>query len=196
MSANETLFDAPLHEVELQKKQRGELAELAFMRKAASLGFAVAKPWGDSDRYDVVVRIRKVFWRVQVKSVWSKKPRRNHYRIKTITCQGVPYSAEDIDFFVIYIFAEDAWYIFPAAVVENWTSVCLRPGSKRSQYEHYREAWRLLMPASPEATVASQCPAESVAPEDSITKTVTKPQTKTETNTEIETDNDDITAPT
>ena len=181
LSTNETLFNAPLHEVELQKKQRGELAELAFMRKAASLGFAVAKPWGDSDRYDVVVRIRKVFLRVQVKSVWSKKPQRNHYRIKTMTCQGAPYSAEDIDFFVIYIFAEDARYIFPAAVVENWTSVCLRPGSKRSQYEHYREAWRLMMPASPEATVVGQVPSGRQVPEDSTTKTVTKTETSTET---------------
>ena len=28
-------------------KRRGEIAELAFMRKAISLGFGVAKPWGD-----------------------------------------------------------------------------------------------------------------------------------------------------
>ncbi len=42
------------------------------MRKAAALGFAVAKPWGDSDRYDVILRTGKSFWRVQVKSVWAQ----------------------------------------------------------------------------------------------------------------------------
>lgn len=45
----------------LDRKHRGELAELAFMRRAAALGFAVAKPWGDCDRYDVIVRLGKVF---------------------------------------------------------------------------------------------------------------------------------------
>ena len=60
------------------------------MRKAATLGFAVAKPWGDCDRYDVIVRFGKVFWRVQIKSVLatnlktalSRKDRRpNQYSV-------------------------------------------------------------------------------------------------------------------
>ena len=34
----------------LWAKRRGELSELAFFYKAASLGFGVAKPWGDSER--------------------------------------------------------------------------------------------------------------------------------------------------
>jgi hypothetical protein len=33
----------------------GELAELAFMSKAASLGFGVAKPYGDSERFDFIL---------------------------------------------------------------------------------------------------------------------------------------------
>ena len=37
-------------------KKRGELAELAFVYKAASMGFAVARPYGDSDRYDFIVQ--------------------------------------------------------------------------------------------------------------------------------------------
>src|SRR5947209_3330027 len=37
---------------EATTKRRGELAELAFVYKAASLGFGVAKPYGDSERYD------------------------------------------------------------------------------------------------------------------------------------------------
>ena len=53
----------------LDLKQRGELAELAFMRKAANFGFAIAKPWGGSERYVVIVRFGMIFWRVQVKSV-------------------------------------------------------------------------------------------------------------------------------
>jgi hypothetical protein len=40
---------------ELTTKRRGELAELAFTLKAASLGFSVSKPYGDSDRYDFIL---------------------------------------------------------------------------------------------------------------------------------------------
>src|SRR2546425_646714 len=36
-------------------KRRGERAELAFMLKASSLGFGIAKPWGDSERYDFIL---------------------------------------------------------------------------------------------------------------------------------------------
>ena len=38
----------------LTNRERGNLAELGFMRKAASFGFAVAKPWGECERYDVI----------------------------------------------------------------------------------------------------------------------------------------------
>src|SRR5579864_7341802 len=46
------------HPHELTTKRRGELAELAFTLKAASLGFGVAKPYGDSERYDFIVDAR------------------------------------------------------------------------------------------------------------------------------------------
>src|SRR6202007_2276212 len=45
---------------ELVTKRRGELAELAFTLKAASLGFAVPKPFGDRERYDVIVDARQL----------------------------------------------------------------------------------------------------------------------------------------
>jgi hypothetical protein len=43
---------------ELVTKRRGELAELAFTLKAATLGFGVSKPFGDSERYDVILDAR------------------------------------------------------------------------------------------------------------------------------------------
>ena len=137
--------DELTHATKLDRKRRGELAELAFMRKAANLGFAVAKPWGDSDRYDVVVRFENTFWRVQIKSVLDKSPSRAYYRVQTAHSRQHTYSAKDIDFLVAYIFAEDVWYVFPAHVVENKKSLCLSPGSKRARAEKYREAWKLIM---------------------------------------------------
>ena len=56
-------------------KQRGELAEMRFMLKAAGLGFGVAKPWGDSERYDFVLDSGKGFLRIQVKSTCGPQPK-------------------------------------------------------------------------------------------------------------------------
>jgi hypothetical protein len=49
-------------------KKRGELAEMAFIYKAESLGFDIAKPYGESNRYDFILRSGQQFWKVQVKS--------------------------------------------------------------------------------------------------------------------------------
>jgi hypothetical protein len=152
----ETLKYELLHAAKLDRKHRGELAELAFMRKAATLGFAVAKPWGDCDRYDVIVRIGKVFWRVQIKSVWSMMRARNHYRVKTTGNRLSNYTRHEIDFLVAYIFPEDSWFVFPVAEVENRNSLCIRAGAKRSSFEQYREAWNLMRPPEPEATTGER----------------------------------------
>src|SRR5438876_3278850 len=143
--SDQNLTDELTHAAKLDAVHRGELAELAFMRKAASLGFAVAKPWGDSDRYDVVVRFESTFWRVQIKSVLGKSPSRAYYRVQTAHSHQHTYSVKDIDFLVAYIFAEDIWYVIPAHIVENKKSLCLTPGSKRSSIDQYREAWKLMM---------------------------------------------------
>jgi hypothetical protein len=61
---------------ELNTKRRGELSELAFAHKAASEGFGVAKPYGDSERFDFILISRnwpegEKLWRVQVKCTAS-----------------------------------------------------------------------------------------------------------------------------
>lgn len=161
--SEETLRNELQHAANLDRKHRGELAELAFMRKAATLGFAVAKPWGDCDRYDVIVRDGRLFSRVQIKSVWSIVLPRRHYRVKTTGSRDSSYSADEIDFLVAYIFPEDAWYVFPVALVENRTLMCVRPGYKRSPLEPYREAWKLMRPPEPEIITAESVAAAAAA---------------------------------
>ena len=53
---------------ELTTKRRGEVAEAAFLHKASALGFSVAKPWGDSDRYDFILDCAGRLSRVQIKT--------------------------------------------------------------------------------------------------------------------------------
>lgn len=155
--SKETIACELQHTAKLSKKQLGELAELAFMRKAASMGFAVAKPWGDSDRYDVIIRFEKMFWRVQVKSVVTPKPSMRSYRVKTTHGANGTYSANEIDFLAAYVFPTDCWYIFPAAIVEGRDSVCVRPDSPKCRLIQYREAWGLMKAAALGAAAGKTC---------------------------------------
>ena len=155
---DQTSSDGRTRTIKLPSNRRGEVAELAFMRKAASMGFGVAKPWGESDRYDVLVIFENTFWRVQVKSVLGKSPSRDYYRVQTSDSRRRTYSAKDIDFLVAYVFAEDAWYVLPAQIVEKKKSVCLSPGSKRCRAEPYRDAWDQFRTAGG-SKIATDCSA-------------------------------------
>jgi PD-(D/E)XK endonuclease len=127
-------------------KQQGELAEMGFMFKAAGLGFGVAKPWGDSERYDFALDTGKRFVRVQVKSTYVA--RRESYAVYAKGSQDLAYTTEQIDFLVAYIEVEDAWYVIPIGafaprkVLKFYPSVCEQ--KNRGRYEKYREAWDLM----------------------------------------------------
>ena len=69
-SLEQPLQVAPLVRGPLDAKQKGEVGELAFLHKAASLGFGVAQPHGDSELYDFILDSGERFWRVQVKSIY------------------------------------------------------------------------------------------------------------------------------
>src|ERR1700674_2915337 len=107
----------PLFRGPRNNNARGNLAELAFLHKAASLGFGVAKPYGDKEPYDFILDSGERFWRVQVKSSSYAAPGRSGYAVNawhvSKGCKSKAYEAEEIDFFVAYIVPVDAWYIVP-----------------------------------------------------------------------------------
>ena len=125
-------------------KRRGEIGEAAFLSKAASMGFGVSKPWGDSDRYDLVVDVGGRMLRVQVKSAHcvSASPG-GGYHFRACPHKRVPYRDDEIDILVAYIVPEDIWYVFPASAFNTMKSMRLFPtlGKKTSKFEQYREAW-------------------------------------------------------
>ncbi len=133
---------------ELTTKRRGELSELAFVYKAASEGFAVAKPYGDSQRYDFILDNGHRLWRVQIKS--STCLRNGLYRVNACrhTCQGPAcYEASEIDFFAAYIIPENTWFLLPVEMIVGRRTVYFACGgnTKHSDfYAAYREAWHLL----------------------------------------------------
>lgn len=130
---------------QLNRKRRGELAEAAFLHKAASLGFSVAKPWGDSDRFDFILLAGKRLVRVQVKSAYAA----GEYGGYTFHNRGCAvdstYTADEIDFLILYIAPLEYWYIFPIAYFVGRRTIKIFPnGLHPSPAEPYREAWRLM----------------------------------------------------
>jgi PD-(D/E)XK endonuclease len=125
------------------RKRLGEEAEAAFLHKATGLGVSVARPWGDSERYDFIVRSGRRLSLVQVKSTRYVGERR--YSITARGCTAA-YTEDEIDFLVAYIVPLGVWYIIPVKAFAP--SKCLRfyPECEGSlgQYEKYREAWWLL----------------------------------------------------
>jgi hypothetical protein len=123
-------------------KRRGEVAEAAFLHKAASLGFSVAKPWGDSDRYDFIVESGGRFSRVQVKT--ASCVGNSAYSIHA--CGSVStrvYTPAEIDFLVAYIVSAQLWYILPVQLFARIAHVKFHPfrQTPASRYEIYRDAW-------------------------------------------------------
>ena len=131
----------------LPPKRRGEIAELAFMQKVVTLGFGVAKPWGDSDRYDYILDAGRRFWRVQVRSTAYESHR--GYAVHTyvyVKRKMVALTADQIDCIIAYIVPLDLWYVLPVEAFSPCKNLWFYPhGSKKgSRFESYREAWWLL----------------------------------------------------
>jgi PD-(D/E)XK endonuclease len=134
----------------LNSKAKGELGELAFVHKAATLGFGVAKPHGDNERYDFILDSGERFWRVQVKTIC--KVHGHLYQTSSSHGHGVgtkPYKAREIDFVVAYIAPRHIWYVIPVKYVASSTALCFYPSGCRQgsgRFEPYREAWHLMAP--------------------------------------------------
>jgi len=127
--------------------QQGDLGEVAFLHKAVSLGFKVAKLYGQNHRYDFIVDGGSGLWRVQVKAcahMWH-----GLYQASICRSEGsvaTAYTESEVDFVAVDIPAEKTWYVLPVRVVVGRTSLQFRPEgfSGLDPYAHYREAWHLL----------------------------------------------------
>ncbi|PYV80952.1 MAG: hypothetical protein DMG93_17135 [Acidobacteria bacterium] len=95
-------------------KRAGERSEAAFLHKASSLGFGVAKPWGDSERYDFILDNGRRLLRVQIKATDCLRARAYETRATYTVGKGrAVYSPADIDFLVAHVVPLDIWYVLP-----------------------------------------------------------------------------------
>ena len=138
-------------------KRLGERAEAMFLHRALSRGLAIAKPWGDSERYDFILDTGEKLWRVQVKSS-SYQPdvrRGYHFKAYTRSCKACKaYTPNQIEIIAAYVVPEDIWYIIPLAALASFLTFTIHTdaqahaqtaGRRRAvDFEPYREAWWIL----------------------------------------------------
>ena len=131
-------------------QHKGELGELIFVLKAASLGFAVSKPYGNSLPFDFVLGTGGRMLRMQVKSTFtnSRHGFMIHSGFRGRGSSDTPYTAEEIDFLAAYVAPFEAWYIIPVSAIGDSTHLRVYPDGCRKRnsgrFEKFREAWHLL----------------------------------------------------
>lgn len=112
-------------------KRSGEISQAAFLLKAETMGFDLALPWGDNQKFDFVVwRGNGRALRVQVKG--TGRLHRRGYEVQPVhaTRRGGKkrYSKKDIDLIAAHVQPVDAWYLIPIEKVGRAKSVRLYPG--------------------------------------------------------------------
>jgi hypothetical protein len=127
-------------------KRRGEWAELEFMARAAKEGLRMAKPWGDSSRYDVVVESGGCFLRVQVKSTANCQANGGYVCGVHPSPGSELYKQGDFDFLAAYLTPEDIWFIIPGGLIfrPKRNSITLYADGLTNEWTAYKEAWELL----------------------------------------------------
>jgi hypothetical protein len=136
-------------------KHRGDVAEMQFMIEAKNRGFGVSKPFGDNERYDLILDGgRRRLWRVQVKS--SASVHHNGFAVRACwrsSRKHLPYTAALIDFMAVVIQSKRVpgrliWYVIPVRALGGRLTINLYPfGGRRDcelRLERYRDAWWLL----------------------------------------------------
>lgn len=137
-------------------KRAGEISQAAFLLKAEMMGFHLALPWGDSERYDFVVWGRDgVAMRVQVKG--TGRLHRGGYEVQPVhsTRKGGKkrYTKKDIDLIAAHVQPVDAWYLIPIEKIGRAKSLRLYPEPEKRDvrksrpgrdWEPWLGAWEVL----------------------------------------------------
>jgi hypothetical protein len=136
-------------------KRMGEMSQAAFLLKAQSLGFGLALPWGDSEKFDFVVWAGRGgrLLRVQVKAT-ARLYRGGHDVQPVYSTRGEGkkrYTAQEIDVLAARVVLQgkdgmDVWYLLPVRAIAGVKSLRFFPELKGRdpRWEGYREAWEWL----------------------------------------------------
>jgi len=127
----------------------GKLAEMQFSIDASKRGLNVSVPNSDYSGYDLIVegRSRKLY-KIQVKATRTKSYQSDrHESYKVTIARGSKnkkrYEKNEVDFFAIYIYEINNWYIIPFDACSS-VSVRLYPDKPDHKLSQYLESWHQL----------------------------------------------------
>jgi prevent-host-death family protein len=117
--------------------QKGNVAELAIAKEAASLGLSVLKPLTEHERYDLVLAIAGRLLRVQCK--WGAR-KGDVVCVRVSSCYHSPtrgyvkatYDPGEVDLIAVYCGELDSCYLLPASLVAGQGTIHLRLGPARN----------------------------------------------------------------
>lgn len=144
-------------------KLTGERSEADFQSAAIHRNFGVARPWGDSRRYDFILDNGRCLYRVQVKCTESIRMRAYETRATYSVGKGrAVYTKNDIDFIAAHVVPLDIFYIIPVEVCTPAPMLRFYPHrqARIMRLEPYREAWHLLEGTAHAWTVNLQAAAD------------------------------------
>ena len=128
-------------------KVTGERSEAAFLNQATNRDFGIAKPWGDSRRYDFILDNGSRLHRIQIKCTECIRAQAYETRATYSLGKGrAVYTKKDIDFIAAHVVPLDIWYIIPVEICTPHPMLRFYPHrtAKKMRLEPYREAWHLL----------------------------------------------------
>lgn len=134
----------------MKTRNKGALAEYRFISYAISLDLKVLTPAVEGYPYDVVIDNGKSFYKIQVK--YGSRDKRSpkcfssmvHRRTKSTSNTFKNYTAEEVDYFAIYIWYIDTFFIIPYDAVEG-NNIHLNLGNEDNKYTAYKNNWKQLL---------------------------------------------------
>ena len=129
----------------MQPKEFGELCEMEFALEAMKRGLKVSKPMR-TQKYDFIVDNGKELLRIQVKasrSINSKRYDSYGVMVSHGRDSKFVYNNDHTDYFAIFIEPLKIWYFLPVNFVQA-TKISIRPNSKESKYNQFKNAWHLI----------------------------------------------------
>jgi len=122
----------------------GLYAGSIFCAKAVKRNLRVANPLVDVYGYDFLIEANGNFHKVQVKCNGVGEVNGSYHFSTSYGCKNKKqYSANEIDYFALYLLDIDLFYIIPVFIIKTKT-IRIRPNNYNCKFTGYREAWYLL----------------------------------------------------
>jgi hypothetical protein len=119
----------------MNTKTKGSIGELLIMTQAVQRGYTVCVPYGDNQRYDLLLERNNEYIRVQVKCL---EPIEGRITLATWTVvhnkdqddarkySRVRYNSKDVDMFAVVNARTHEVYMIPVNTIEHLASIILR----------------------------------------------------------------------